>query len=187
MRRDIYWTPSTGIGYEHLQLVEHAVGSTAESVVIGHRDDQPFRVHYRIDCARHYRVQRVALSLLGSDARTLVLRSDGNGQWTTGDGEPLDELHGCLDVDLSITPFTQTLPIRRLGLTNNDTTEVAVVTITVPALEVGAVTHRYTCHEPHPEGGGRYRYEPGDGPVELPVDADGIVIDYPDRFERVAP
>lgn len=69
MRRDIYWTPTTGIGDDHLRLVEHAVGSSAESVVIGRRDDHPFRVHYRIDCARHYRIQRVALALLGPDTR----------------------------------------------------------------------------------------------------------------------
>lgn len=116
-----------------------------------------------------------------------MLRSDGHGQWITGEGEPCGDLHGCLDVNLSIIPFTQTLPIRRVSVTSNDTPDVAVVTIAVPELDVAAVTHRYTCHESQPNDGGLYRYESGDESVELPVDADGVVIDDPDRFEHVTP
>lgn len=88
-------------------------------------------------------------------------------------------------MSISLSSLHPDTPHSRLSLTSNDTTDVAVVTIAVPELDVAAVTHRYTCHEPQPNDRGLYRYESGDESVELSVD--GVVIDDPDRFERVTP
>ncbi len=52
---------------------------------------------------------------------------------------------------------------------------------------VRSARHRYTCREADAEGG-CYLYE---GPfrafrAELPGDADGLVLDYPEIFRRIA-
>jgi hypothetical protein len=44
------------------------------------------------------------------------LFSDGEGTWTGPDGRVMPHLEGCEYVDIAETPFTNTLPIRRLGL-----------------------------------------------------------------------
>lgn len=46
----------------------------------------------------------------------LVLKSDGNGHWKDHKGELFPDLGGCNDIDLYFSPFTNTLPIRRLLL-----------------------------------------------------------------------
>ncbi len=48
--------------------------------------------------------------------------SDGHGHWRKADGTALPQFDGCVDIDLAGTPFTNTLPIRRLGLTRQSGT-----------------------------------------------------------------
>lgn len=36
--------------------------------------------------------------------------------WRAAHGTGRDELAGCLDVDLRATPYSNTMPVRRLGL-----------------------------------------------------------------------
>jgi hypothetical protein len=126
-------------------------------------------------------VREVELALLGSDAR-LALRSDGAGRWTDDRGRPLPELDGCIDVDISVSPFTNTLPIRRLGLAPDTSDDVVVVYLDVPALTARPSRQRYTCLGP-----GRYLFESLQTGfrAELSVDADGLVLDYHGLFRRL--
>jgi hypothetical protein len=89
-------------------------------------------------------------------------------------------------VDLLPTPFTNTLPIRRLRLAVGDSREILVAYVTVPGLELSAARQRYTRLEPR-DGRDVYRFEGlGSGFVaEVTVDAEGLVVDYPGLFRRV--
>ena len=98
-------------------------------------------------------------------------------------------LDGCLDVDISATPFTNTLPIRRLALQPGSSVILSMAYIAIPQMNVEATQQRYTCLEVT-SSGGRYLYESlADGvswfTAELPVDSDGLVLDYPGLFRRV--
>ncbi len=48
------------------------------------------------------------LSLLSGSPQFLHLFTDGEGSWTTESGEAFPLLKGCLNVDISATPFTNT-------------------------------------------------------------------------------
>jgi hypothetical protein len=95
-------------------------------------------------------------------------------------------LDGCLDVDLSATPFTNTLPIRRLALAPGWAAEITVVYVDVPALRIGVSRQRYRCLTWGPAGG-VYRYEnaAGDFAADITVDADGLVVEYPQIARQV--
>jgi hypothetical protein len=145
-------------------------------------EDAVFAAHYRIECDAAWRVRRAEITVLG-DERRLLLESDGLGRWRDGQGRPLPDLDGAFDVDLPITPFTNTLPIRRLALGAGQSVDLKVVYVLLPALEITIDPQRYVCLE----AGRRYRYESLDSDFvrELEVDADGLVIDYPGLFKRV--
>ena len=91
--------------------------------------------------------------------------------------------YGCYDIDLACTPFTNTLPIRRLPLHEGDSAELPVVYVDPETLEVRPVTQRYTRTAGH-----TWRYESVDtGYVTtFEVDEHGLVLDYPDEFRRVS-
>ncbi len=94
-------------------------------------------------------------------------------------------LKGCVDVDISATPTTNTLPIRRLGLRRGESAELVVAYVHVPQLRVGRERQRYGCLEASANGG-IYRFEalPSGFAADIPVDADGLVVDYPGLFRQ---
>jgi hypothetical protein len=102
------------------------------------------------------------------------------------EGAPSQREFLGLCIDISATPFTNTLPIRRLGLKPGESEQLAVTYVRVPELLVGPEWQRYGCLEARAEGG-LYRFEalPAGFTAELPVDAEGLVIDYPGLFRRV--
>ncbi len=188
MERDVIWVPWEGPGLEHLHLRQDANGVLVDSIIIGLDRGRPFRLRYRIRCDTGWRALEVTLGLLGPREVELALVSDGQGRWGTPDGQGVSAIQGTVDVDISATPCTNTLPIRRLGLKPGQSAELTVAYLAVPELRLETVRQRYTCLEARPDGG-RYRYEsPARGFVaELVVDRDGLVVDYPGRFRRVWP
>ena len=111
-----------------------------------------------------------------------MLTTDGTGAWRDGDGGQLPQLDGCIDVDISATPFTNTLPIRRLGAQLDARTELFMAWIQVPSLAVHRAPQAYTRLAER-----QFRFEALDIGFEatLEVDKDGLVRDYPGLFRRV--
>ena len=188
--REVMWEPREGPGLEHLRLTVQGDIVEADGVIIGVDDEQVFRVRYEIRCDADWRIREVRVTMLDTGAPVLHLRADAQGQWTTGDGHTIPTLGGCIDVDLSATAFTNTLPIRRLGLRPGESAELSVAYIDVPTLGVTPVRQRYECLARSSEGG-RYRYEslpyaalPDGFTDDLLVDADGLVVEYPKLFRR---
>jgi len=184
VEREVMWTPWEEAGLEHLRLVTSGSGVVANGLVLGLQGGRPFRIGYEIRCDGRWRVREVRAAAPDSERPVLELLADGEGRWKSRGGEPVPELDGCIDVDISATPFTNTLPIRRLGLKPGESEELTVTYIRVPELLVGPESQRYGCLE---ADGGFYRFEalPSGFTAELPVDAEGLVIDYPGLFRRV--
>lgn len=115
------------------------------------------------------------------DEPDLWLGTDGRGNWGEMNGAHRRELDGCIDMCLSCTPFTSTIPIRRLSLPVGTTAEIVVATIDVETLDVQPDPQRYTRLDSH-----RWRFEQLDTErsIEFDVDEFGLVIDYPPSFRR---
>ncbi len=185
----ILWAPWAGLGLEHLRLVQGDDLILADGLIIGvaEADGLPFRARYSIQCDAQWHVRELRIDMLDAANRRLDLMSDGAGHWADEAGAPLSGLVGCFDVDISATPFTNTLPIRRLALPPGAAADVNVVYIGLPELTVTQGMQRYTCLASD-SAGARYRFESRahDFTAELPVDAQGLVKDYPGLFRRVA-
>ncbi|ACC72520.1 putative glycolipid-binding domain-containing protein [Paraburkholderia phymatum] len=181
--REVRWTPQESEGVEHLAFDARADGFYIESVLVGERDGRAYGLMYRVKCDLQWRTLRASLKLVGG--AELELHGDGEGNWHDGHGLVLASLAGCIDIDISATPFTNTLPVRRLQLAKGAREPIAVAFISVPDLQVSRVEQAYTCIEP----GSEYRYEGIDTgfAAELKVDGDGLVIDYPTMFTRTLP
>ncbi|KZN25014.1 hypothetical protein A4G99_00240 [Haladaptatus sp. R4] len=186
MQRNVVWESEDGVSTEHLSVeFDDAVG--ADGVVVGIREQKPFRIRYRVDCDGTGTVRRVEIDPLGTGSG-IELEHDGDGNWTK-DGTRAPELAGCRDVDISVTPFTNTIPIRRLDLDSGESETISVVYLDVPAMTATQVEQRYTGLESLGSSGGVFRYESLESgfTADLPVDSDGVVVDYPGVFGRVSP
>jgi hypothetical protein len=115
MYQQIVWMADAWPGGEHLALHTFVDGSIlAGGVAIGMIDHEPTRVTYAIRCDPEWQVRSVEMEIQG--AERLSVTSDRRGGWTNPAGEPVPSLTGCIDVDIRVTPFTKSLPIRRLRL-----------------------------------------------------------------------
>jgi hypothetical protein len=186
MALDVVWQPWDEPGIEHLRLDEEADGAVADSFLFRVFDGQPVRMRYRIRVDGAWRVREADVDIWDPDYRSLALRADGEGLWSEAGGSSRPDLAGCVDIDLTATAFTNTLPIRRMHLQLGQAAIIRVAYIWVPELSAEAVEQRYTCLEAR-DGGARYRYEGlGTGfETELDVDDAGLVLDYPGIFRRV--
>ena len=91
-------------------------------------------------------------------------------------------MRGCQDVDLSVTPATNTRPIRRLDLDIGKSESVTAAWIKIPDLKVQLLSQRYTRVAKN-----TYRYESATGfSAEITVDDLGLVITYAGGWERIA-
>ena len=188
----VIWTDQgDGPGLEHLKLTREDEGYLADGIYIGRNGDTaPYRLHYLIRIDANWQMQSARLHLMdgpdGSD--DLSLSVDEKCNWRNGSGEPLPGLTGCHEIDIYATPFSNTLPIRRLGLAAGESAEISVGYIDAPKLEPRPVRQRYHCIRPYGPDNGLYKYEAlfRAGPaVEIEVDSEGLVIDYPGEFNRV--
>ena len=117
------------------------------------------------------------------DEPDLWLATDGGGRWGEMNGDHRTELDGCYDIDLACTPFTKTLPIRRLPLHEGHAAELRVVSVDPETLGVRKDLQRYTRIGSH-----RWLFEQVETgfSAELEVDEFGLVLDYPTLFRRLS-
>jgi len=113
----------------------------------------------------------------------LWLATDGSARWGEMNGAHRPDLDGCYDLHLACTPFSYTLPIRRLPLLVGHTADITVATVDVETLELLPEHQRYTRLDTH-----RWaftRLDSGES-TEFDVDAHGLPRDTPDLFRRTA-
>jgi hypothetical protein len=180
--RSVRWRPASGTGIEHLTLSRSAGKIVARSVVVGEDEGRHYGVRYTIICDRSWVVR--SLDLETTTGLKLSFVKDRAGRWRDRNWRVLAKFDGCVDVDLMGTPFTNTLPIRRLDLSARaGAVELRVLYVPFDSFKPVVHRQRYTCI-----GRGRlYRFEVADGSfsADISVDADGLVIHYPGLFERV--
>jgi hypothetical protein len=185
---DARWAAWDGRGLEHLRLVVEPGAVLADSVILAVDDaGRPYRARYRVECDGGWTVRRARIEMLEEPARALELRADGRGRWTdgaTGASLPLD---GCVDVDVYPSPFTNTLPMRRLPAPAvGRPVTITVAWVLLPELTVEPVRQEYTLLSRDADGARwRFRSVDADFTVEIAVDRDSLVLDYPSIARRL--
>lgn len=173
------WSALAWPATEHLVLRADGDGVRADGAIVA-LDGRPTRLAYTIEAGPDWTVRRLTVAPYGEPALDLTRR--GDGRWFDGAGTERPDLAGCVDVDIALTPFTNTLPIRRLGLAVGASAGVRVVYVQVDqGLTANAADQRYERL-----GQDIYRYSSGAFTADLTVDDDGLVTDYPDLWRRLA-
>lgn len=185
---DVLWRTLDGPGMEHCRFMQVAAADAPfvaiHGTILTLEGGRPFRADYLVQCDASWTTRAVHVNATHGNVHLhLKLERDEGGQWSR-DGEPLDELSGLEDVDLSITPATNTLPIRRMGLAPGASDSTDAVWVRFPELAISRLPQRYTR-----TGEREYLYESRGGSFSaiLEVDDAGIVTRYDDLWERVSP
>ncbi|MGN6583108.1 MAG: putative glycolipid-binding domain-containing protein [Rhizobiaceae bacterium] len=176
----IRWREWKGVGLQHVVLRRNEDGFLAEAAVVG-SNPIPFAACWRILIDAFWNARRVEVELIGTGHK-IVIEADGKGNWKK-DGRIVAELRGALDPDISITPFTNSFPVKRLNMRKGECAEIRTAYIDIMGGSVFADPQRYTCLEE----GRLYLYESLDSDFhrEIVFDSDGFVATYPGLFQRL--
>ncbi|MBD2756657.1 putative glycolipid-binding domain-containing protein [Spirosoma validum] len=181
--RTVVWQAIQWTGLEYFILTPAEGGLLADGQLIGMYEGRPYSLHYQIRIDNRWAVREVIIRSDAANDVLIQLTTNGRGEWYDREGNLLPELAGCIDVDLTLSPFTNTLPIRRLRFLSEQPQQINVVYIDLPAGKISSVSQLYIrltddC----------YRFQQPDSSfsADLPVDADKMVIDYPNLFRRVS-
>lgn len=139
------------------------------------------RIRYHVTCDEAWRTQAAWVSIkTNKGRRRLGLFVTADARWIVNRKEQAN-LRGCIDIDLEISPATNTLPIRRLDPKVGEAHEIGVARVRFPDLTVEPTRQRYTRVAAR-----RYRFEGLDTgfAVDILVDDAGLVIDYPALWAR---
>jgi hypothetical protein len=182
MRRDIVWEWLDEPGLEHLVLDIGPDGVTAESLVLMGHGSGLARLRYRLRCTPDWRTRAASFRLeTGGGSRGLEILRDGDG-WRV-DGQLRADLAGAAEIDIRVTPLTNTLAIRQLALKPGETRTFRTVYVRVPEMTVEAMDQDYTRLDPA-EPPRRFRYASPGFTAEIGFDAEGLVVDYPPAWRR---
>jgi uncharacterized protein len=158
-------------------------GVELTGTIVSIHNDAPLEVHYRIECGADWLTRTVSIEQrLGLQRSSLSLSSDGSGKWSDHRSGRIDTMTGCLDVDLELSPITNTLPIKRLNLAVGQSEEIAAAWIRFPSLEI---VHARQSYERLSDRTYRYRSLASGFTADIEVDEIGLTIRYQGIWERV--
>jgi hypothetical protein len=109
------------------------------------------------------------------EAVAIEITVDPARQWWIN-GAVISAVAGCIDLDLSFSPSTNLLPIRRLHLAVGQTAPVQAAWLRLPHFDLELLDQIYRREREN-----TYHYESAGGAfvTKLLVNAAGFVMDYP--------
>jgi uncharacterized protein len=182
MNTSLLWMRHDRVSLEYFELREAAEDARLSGTIVTADDGKPLRVAYTVYCDRAWATRSVRVAVdHGSASRDLVLTVDDQRRWWS-EGTALASVAGCIDVDISLSPSTNTLPIRRLSLAPGEERDVVAAWIRFPDLAIEPLPQRYVR-----TGERLYRYSSDGGAFTADIEVDdlGLVVRYPPAWERV--
>lgn len=182
MEKDIIWK---GIFYNSLEncIVSFTVeGLRAKSVIVGYTDESSFLIEYEVKTNHLFETQCATINYrYKSTQRIIRLTRHNSNEWIIN-GELDESLRGSKDIDISLTPFSNTLPVKRLSFDKIAEYKIKVIYIDIFGDKVRPVYQKYIKLSSN-----LYRFEnvPKDFEAEIEFDELGLVTYYPQLFDRI--
>jgi hypothetical protein len=155
---------------------------TAKGRINGLIHGKPVSLAYQITLTNNWYVKELTIQSSLYDKSVIQLQSDLQGYWFDADGNEMPTLQGCFDIDISLSPFTNSIPIKRLGEQLLQRTALDVVYIDLMAWECKKVSQYYTKKISE-----KYLYEGvfRNFQADLIYSKDGFIQHYPSLFDRL--
>lgn len=176
---EVRWQWVDRPGLELLRLTRDGGSVLAQGHVVVEIDRVSTKVTYLLRYDSSWRFHSSTIQTKGGEAaRALeIVRTEGDSWSINGSVHPA--LDGCTDLDLMVTPFTNTPPLLRFGLAPGEARGLRVAWVRLPELAVEPVEQEYRRPDadaaPH-----HYMYKNLSTGFEgeLELDGRGLVISY---------
>lgn len=176
----ILWRRLDQPGHESALLSESAAGAVIEGAAVFSESGQPCRLDYRLVCDAAWRtVSARVTGWLDVTPLEVVIDAETTRSWTLN-GRPCPDVEGCEDIDLSFSPATNLLPIRRARLAVGAQVSVQAAWLRFPAMTLEPLDQTY---ERVSESRYKYTSRGGSFIAILETNAVGFVTHYPGLWQ----
>lgn len=180
--KTLLWQRLQGTGLERFELIQTAEGWVLRGTILALDAQGPAQADYEIFCDAAWVTRQAVVSSRGADGSRSLRLDIQDGHWYE-DGNEREAVRGCIDIDLSWTPSTNTLPIRRLALQVGERSgPVTAAWVRFPELTLETLPQEY---ERLAERRYRYSSRGGSFTAGLDVDEDDLVVDYEGIWRRM--
>ncbi len=183
MQTNLLWTGREYYSLENCIVNTTVNGTEITSTIIGKYKAKIYRVEYHIKTNKKWETKYVEIKSQHSNkVQHHKFKNDGKGNWVTN-GKQLPTVKGCIDIDIALTPFTNTLPIKRLHLAKGEEQEIQVLYFDILKNKITAAKQKYIRLSDS-----EYKFEnvPNNFEAIIKIDKQGFIIDYPSLFENTA-
>jgi uncharacterized protein len=153
-----------------------------EGIVLVAQAGAPLRLEYKVNCDARWSTKYCLIrqNFMGHQTN-LALRAEGDRWQVNGIITP--ELDGCTDVDLGLSPSTNTLAINRLRLAEGAKGVIRAAWVKFPECTVAVLPQSYECI-----GNRQYLYRSltSDFKALLDIDENGVVKTYERIWQQIA-
>lgn len=177
----LVWKGLENATLEHCTIIRSPGNILVQSKIEGAVNNVHTVVEYELQLTNAWIVYAVELKMNRAESEQSVkLIHNKSGEWSDSALHILPQLEDCIDLDISVTPFTNTLPVKRLCFKPGESRELKMVYIDLPSFELKMSRQRYTWL-----GNNRFIYEGMDTGYknEITFNPDSFVIQYPGLFE----
>lgn len=145
-------------------------------------NELPCFLRYRVTCRPDWSTQSAEVKgTVAGRAVNVRISADGARHWMVN-GAAVLSVSGCLDLDLSFSPATNLLAIRRLALPVGQEAAVRSAWLRFPELDLQPLLQTYRRTDDS-----TYSYASPTFSGELTVNAEGFVTRYPGLWEDATP
>ncbi|WP_347216489.1 putative glycolipid-binding domain-containing protein [Chryseobacterium sp.] len=180
--KTLIWKGIAFQSLEYFNITENDKNLIVESKIIGFYEDKIYTVDYQLIIDLHWNIQEFVIESEVNTGKNKLTGKKLQNEWEINDVINPDFKEFPF-IDISLTPFTNTLPINNLQLAENDSQEIKVIYIDVLNHLVKPVTQQYTKIDRN-----TYHYNnlQTDFKSDILVDENGLVVNYPGLFDKIA-
>jgi len=176
------WRQIDGRSLEVVTISAQPTGARVRSDYLD-AGSAPFSVRYEWILDAEWRTRSLSVRLAQGRDRGLAIERVGPASWRV-DGSDRVDLDGCQEIDLAITPFSNTLALRRFAPAPGGAGELLALYVSFPDLTCSPSRQRYEQVDrdtfKYVDLGAHRGFE-----ARLTVDGDGFVRTYQGLFELI--
>lgn len=180
--KTVLWQGIAFPSLEYFSLQEKEDYYIVASKIIGSYQQKIYSASYRLIINKQWKIEEFLIDSEVNMTKNILTGKKTGINWEINHFDN-PSFKGFHYIDISLTPFTNTLPIDNLQLKIGDSKEIDIIYIDLINSDITPVRQRYTRTDLH-----EYLYENivSDFTAYIQVDENGLILNYPGLFEKIA-
>ncbi len=176
---EIIWVSDFYNSIERCTIAQQGDGWAISSTIAGTFEENLFKIDYNLHANNQWQILSATIQTFIEDTKT-NFQLEKTGDTVLLNGNAYKGFNNISYIDISLTAFTNTLPINGLHLKNGETRVIDVIYFDIFEKKVSAEKQFYTR-----VSSDHYIFETFDKSfkADLDIDEDGLVTNYPGLFE----